>query len=368
MGSQPFTASRKQDMALFKAPLLLSALVAVTSAAPTEVVAGRVVSHVSNFPSLTRLQAFPAVARLHTSAPVAAVRVVEPVDTVVDIDPHYSFGYSITDAVTGDSKNRQETRDGNTVTGSYSVADPDGRIRTVTYEAGPGIGFVAHVTYDGAEGPVAIPFDAPNPSQTAVVQVEEEPTSEAAVIQARVPEEEAAPAFTGVTPVTRFTPLRALTPLEARVPKEEAAPVVTRVSPVTRFTPLRAVSPLRSVTQVRAVTPVHAVTQVRAVTPVHALNRLRAVTPVRAVSQVRAVTPVRTVVEPIRAVHSVSHPITRLAEPTFVRNIQPAFTHLNTVPVAAVRGVAAVHHNVHPEVVDPLDLSQFRFVSSARIV
>merc|ERR1712106_517374 len=288
MGSQPFTASRKQDMALFKAPLLLSALVAVTSAAPTEVVAGRVVSHVSDFPSLTRLQAFPAVARLHTAAPVAAVRVVEPVDTVVDIDPHYTFGYSISDAVTGDSKNRQETRDGNTVTGSYSVADPDGRIRTVTYEAGPGIGFVAHVTYDGAEGPVAIPFDAPNPSQTAVVQVEEYTTSAAAVIQARVPE-------------------------------EEAAPVLTRVSPVTRFTPLRAVSPLGSVTQVRAVTPV------------------------------------RTFVEPIRAVHAVSH---QIAEPTIVRNIQPAFTQLNTIPVAAV------HHNVHHEVVDPLDLSQFRFVSS----
>merc|ERR1712106_1008502 len=232
MGSQPFTASRKQDMALFKAPLLLSALVAVTSAAPTEVVAGRVVSHVSDFPSLTHLQAFPAVARLHTAAPVAVVRVVEPVDTVVAIDPNYNFGYSITDAVTGDSKNRQETRDGNTVTGSYSVADPDGRIRTVTYEVRPGTGFVAHVTYDGAEGPVAIPFDAPSPTRTVVVPVEEEPTVD----------------------------------VEARVTEEEAEPVVTRVSPVTRFTPLRAVSPLRSVTH--AVTPVHAVTQVRAVTPV----------------------------------------------------------------------------------------------------
>merc|ERR1712106_96648 len=111
-----------------------------------------------------------------------------------------------------------------------------------------------------------------------------------------------------------------------------------------------------AVTQVRAVTPAHAVSQVRAVTPVHAINRLR------------AVTPVRTVVEPIRAVHAVSHPITRLAEPTLVRNIQPTFTQLNTVPVTAVRGVATVHHNVHHEVADPLDLSQFRFVSSARIV
>merc|ERR1711945_43152 len=47
------------------------------------------------------------------------------------------------------------------VPGSYSVADPDGRIRTVTYTADSVHGFQAKVTYDGEEGPVAIPFNPP---------------------------------------------------------------------------------------------------------------------------------------------------------------------------------------------------------------
>ena len=114
-------------------------------AAPTEVVAGRVVTHA--VPSLT------------------TVRVVEQAAAPAQ----YNFGYSITDSVTGDSKSRQESRDGDVVSGSYSVADPDGRIRTVTYTAYDVHGFQAHVTYDGQEGPVAIPSNAPS---TAVVRNE----------------------------------------------------------------------------------------------------------------------------------------------------------------------------------------------------
>ena len=62
--------------------------------------------------------------------------------------------------MTGDSKSRQESVDGDFVSGSYSVADPDGRIRTVTYTADAVHGFQAHVTYDGEEGPVVVPFNA----------------------------------------------------------------------------------------------------------------------------------------------------------------------------------------------------------------
>ena len=95
------------------------------------------------------------------SVPVQAVqRVVTPEPLPLPL-PQYSFGYSVNDVSTGDSKSRQETRDGDVVTGSYSVAQPDGRVRTVTYTADPVNGFQAVVTYDGQPGPVAIPFIAP---------------------------------------------------------------------------------------------------------------------------------------------------------------------------------------------------------------
>jgi hypothetical protein len=74
-----------------------------------------------------------------------------------DPHPQYQFGYAVADSLSGDSKAREETRDGDVVTGSYTVADPDGRIRRVTYTADPVHGFQARVTYDGAPGPVAIP-------------------------------------------------------------------------------------------------------------------------------------------------------------------------------------------------------------------
>merc|ERR1712080_110741 len=67
---------------------------------------------------------------------------VMPVSTSL---PEYAFGYTVLDSETGDSKSRQEKRDGDVVTGSYTVADPDGRIRTVTYKD-DGSGFVAQVT------------------------------------------------------------------------------------------------------------------------------------------------------------------------------------------------------------------------------
>jgi len=169
-------------MSIFKA-LLLSALAVTAKAAPTEVVAGRVVTHA--VPSLTTLHSspvlhavrgVPAVTGFHSAPAFHAVQVAPAVTAIrtvegdsYDAHPQYNFGYSITDSVTGDSKTREESRDGDVVTGSYSVADPDGRIRTVTYTADDVHGFQATVTYDGQEGPVAIPFNAPS---TAVVRSE----------------------------------------------------------------------------------------------------------------------------------------------------------------------------------------------------
>ena len=149
---------------------------ASASAAPQNVVLRAVpfgtvpqVAHVAHV-------ATPLAARVATpfatpiATPVAAAPIATPVRAIatpvvqtetVDIDPSYQFGYSVTDTKTGDSKTREETRDGDVVTGSYTVADPDGRIRRVTYTADAVNGFNAVVTYDGEAGPPAIPIAGP---------------------------------------------------------------------------------------------------------------------------------------------------------------------------------------------------------------
>lgn len=75
----------------------------------------------------------------------AAVPVAHALDTQYDPLPQYSYAYKVQDALTGDNKSQQETRDGDVVTGSYSVQDPDGTFRTVTYTADPINGFNAVV-------------------------------------------------------------------------------------------------------------------------------------------------------------------------------------------------------------------------------
>ncbi|XP_067013452.2 cuticle protein 19.8-like [Anabrus simplex] len=80
--------------------------------------------------------AAPAVAKV--AAPVA-------VDTDYDPNPSYSYAYDIQDALTGDSKGQQESRQGDVVQGSYSLVEPDGTRRTVEYTADPVNGFNAVV-------------------------------------------------------------------------------------------------------------------------------------------------------------------------------------------------------------------------------
>jgi hypothetical protein len=105
-------------------------------------------------PAVPRDAAAPGAFRL---LPTAAAEEEQP---GYDPHPRYQFGYEVADSLSGDSKAREETRDGDLVTGSYTVADPDGRIRTVIYSADPVNGFQARVTYDGAAGPVAIPVES----------------------------------------------------------------------------------------------------------------------------------------------------------------------------------------------------------------
>ncbi|XP_032584408.2 cuticle protein 8, partial [Drosophila mojavensis] len=57
----------------------------------------------------------------------------------------YSYDYAVNDQSTGDIKDHRETRDGYSVRGSYSLIDPDGYKRIVTYTADDVHGFNAIV-------------------------------------------------------------------------------------------------------------------------------------------------------------------------------------------------------------------------------
>jgi len=86
--------------------------------------------------------AHPAPVVAKAVAPVVAKAVAaEPFDP----HPQYNYGYSVSDALTGDSKTAHETRDGDVVQGQYSLVEPDGAIRTVTYTSDPVNGFNAVV-------------------------------------------------------------------------------------------------------------------------------------------------------------------------------------------------------------------------------
>lgn len=63
--------------------------------------------------------------------------------------PKYEYKYGVSDPHTGDHKTQYETRDGDVVKGQYTVADPDGTLRTVDYTADPHNGFNAVVSKTG---------------------------------------------------------------------------------------------------------------------------------------------------------------------------------------------------------------------------
>ncbi|XP_057666235.1 pupal cuticle protein Edg-84A-like [Diorhabda carinulata] len=64
---------------------------------------------------------------------------------VVDNDHQYTFGYSVDDPYTGDSKSQVETKIGGVVKGQYSLNEPDGTRRIVDYTADDIHGFNAVV-------------------------------------------------------------------------------------------------------------------------------------------------------------------------------------------------------------------------------
>ncbi|KAG7309212.1 hypothetical protein JYU34_005139 [Plutella xylostella] len=60
--------------------------------------------------------------------------------------PQYSYGYQVSDHITGDYKEQSEQRDGDFVSGRYSLVEPDGASRRVVeYASDPVNGFQAVV-------------------------------------------------------------------------------------------------------------------------------------------------------------------------------------------------------------------------------
>ncbi|XP_068086141.1 larval cuticle protein A3A-like [Anabrus simplex] len=125
--------------------IVLAALVAVAKAG----ILGAPAVYAPGAPLTARAYAAPAYAHApvaYAAAPAYA-KVAAPVavDTDYDPNPSYSYAYDIQDALTGDSKGQQESRQGDVVQGSYSLTEPDGTRRTVEYTADPVNGFNAVV-------------------------------------------------------------------------------------------------------------------------------------------------------------------------------------------------------------------------------
>ncbi|XP_026328758.1 larval cuticle protein A1A-like [Hyposmocoma kahamanoa] len=68
---------------------------------------------------------------------------LKTVDYVAKPDYHYAYG--VEDPLTGNLQNHKEHRDGDVVSGEYSLVEPDGSVRVVRYTADPKNGFQATV-------------------------------------------------------------------------------------------------------------------------------------------------------------------------------------------------------------------------------
>ncbi|CAH0695739.1 unnamed protein product [Spodoptera exigua] len=101
-----------------------------------------------------------------------AINVVPVVDKI-DY-PRYAYNYAVSDPITKDNKAQWETRDGDTVKGSYSIVEPDGSLRIVDYAANDHTGFNAVVKKVGptvhAHAPV-LPIKPILPLSTPVLPV-----------------------------------------------------------------------------------------------------------------------------------------------------------------------------------------------------
>ncbi|CAH0557235.1 unnamed protein product [Brassicogethes aeneus] len=103
---------------------------------------------------LSSLVAFASAGLFSPASSYATVAHSAPVLThAAPVDyyahPKYEYSYGVKDGHTGDHKSQHEERDGDVVKGYYTVAEPDGTLRTVHYTADDHNGFNAVVEKTG---------------------------------------------------------------------------------------------------------------------------------------------------------------------------------------------------------------------------
>lgn len=98
-----------------------------------------------------KIIAAPAPAIYHSAPIIQAAPVYKSVEVEqIDPNPQYKYSYGVTDPHTGDNKHAEETLHDGVVNGRYSLTEPDGSVRTVTYTADKLNGFNAVVEKSGA--------------------------------------------------------------------------------------------------------------------------------------------------------------------------------------------------------------------------
>lgn len=136
--SQPIVAARASPYVAATAPFFAARSAPLVAAAPAPVIAARSAPLVATAPVVAA-----RAAQVVATAPVVAAR-----SELADAYPQYQYAYNVQDALTGDSKTQEETRDGDIVKGSYSLIEPDGSRRIVNYYADPINGLNAVVQRD----------------------------------------------------------------------------------------------------------------------------------------------------------------------------------------------------------------------------
>merc|ERR1712029_465220 len=151
----------------------------------------------------------------------------------------YSYQYGVNDDYSGANYNADESRDGYSTKGSYSVALPDGRLQTVNYNVADGYsGYIADVTYSGearydaapAYKPVPVtvykPAPAPAYKPAPVYVAAPAPVYKAAPAPAPVYEAAPVPVYAPVpAPAPSYTPAPAPVYKAVPAPVYKAAPV-----------------------------------------------------------------------------------------------------------------------------------------------